>query len=257
MQTANFSAHNNPVQSNSGGSHYNGKVNNRNNMSRSGNNPRKNLGGSNKKKQQQDQHQVQHSAPQGTQNSNSWSSVVKQQSYRPVQTEPTTAPVQNPAAPPTNTNTNTQAQAAVNQSGHQNTNTHNKQGKGHQNQKSGHHYRPAVVADVHEEAYDADAKINQIQIAVQSQLSAMEMKTEKLKGLQEAIKAIKADGDGQIEQLVEERKRLIQKLAQLKDEIELKDKRVSEIDREVESLKKENVQRIRSLEEECRALLGN
>jgi hypothetical protein len=209
MQTSpsqNHPNNNNHYYNNNGG-------NRNNNNSRSNNSVSRKSNQSNNNRKPKDQYPN----AQGQNNSGSWSSVVKQQSAFRSVNDPL------PSPPPSHN------------SPHPNSPHPNSPHQQKRYRKAQSHHE---VNRENEEDYNADEKINQIQNAVQTQLSAMELKTEKLKSLQEDIKVIKADGDGQIEQLEVEMNRLILKLAQVKQEIELKDRRVFEIDRDVETIKK-------------------
>jgi len=116
---------------------------------------------------------------------------------------------------------------------------------------------PDPIVPPKEEEYNADEKIQAIQSALASQITAMESKAEKLKKLHEDILKIQADRDVKIEHLSTEKERLAEMFEQLKQEIITKEQRISDIDVEVARLKQEKVQKIKALEEESRALLNN
>jgi len=105
--------------------------------------------------------------------------------------------------------------------------------------------------------YNADAKIEAIQIAVDKQLNDMQTRADRLKTLQEDIRKIKEERDVKIEELLNEKVGLTSRLQQLKVELQETENQISKIDLNVTQLKQEKVLKIRSLEEQSRALLDD
>jgi len=103
--------------------------------------------------------------------------------------------------------------------------------------------------------YNADAKIEAIQIAVDKQLNDMQTRQDRLKTLQEDIRKIKEERDVKIEELLNEKAGLTTRLQQLKIDLQDTETQISKIDVNVTQLKQEKVIKIRSLEEQSRALL--
>jgi len=103
--------------------------------------------------------------------------------------------------------------------------------------------------------YNADAKIEAIQIAVDKQLNDMQTRQDRLKTLQEDIRKIKEERDVKIEELLNEKAGLTTRLQQLKIDLQDTETQISKIDVNVTQLRQEKVIKIRSLEEQSRALL--
>jgi len=108
-----------------------------------------------------------------------------------------------------------------------------------------------------ENDYNADAKIEEIQMAVDKQLNAMQDKADRLKTLQEEIRKIKDERDVKIEELLNEKAGLTSRLQQLKIDLQDTETQITTIDGNVAQLKQEKVQKIRALEEQSRALLDD
>jgi len=105
--------------------------------------------------------------------------------------------------------------------------------------------------------YNADAKIEAMQIALDKRLNAMQSKTERIKTLQEEILKIRAERDVKIEELLNEKAGLTGRLQQLRIELRDTDSQISKLDLNVAQLKQEKVQKIRALEGESHALLDD
>jgi hypothetical protein len=108
---------------------------------------------------------------------------------------------------------------------------------------------------VEETEFNVDEKIEAIQFVLDQKLNAMQTKADRLKTLQEEIKAIKAERDGKIEELTSERVNLIELRQKLKNELMETENQISNIDATMAQLKMEKIQKIRSLEQQSRSLL--
>jgi hypothetical protein len=110
---------------------------------------------------------------------------------------------------------------------------------------------------VEETDFNADEKIEAIELQLDQTLNAMQTKTDRLKTLQEEIKTIKAERDGKIEELRTERNNLIDHLEKLKSELLDTENQISNINSTMAQLKTEKIQKIRSLEKQSLALLND
>jgi small-conductance mechanosensitive channel len=110
---------------------------------------------------------------------------------------------------------------------------------------------------VEETDFNADEKIEAIELQLDQTLNAMQTKTDRLKTLQEEIKTIKAERDGKIEELRNERNNLIEHLEKLKSELLDTENQISNINSTMAQLKTEKIQKIRSLEKQSLALLND
>jgi len=105
--------------------------------------------------------------------------------------------------------------------------------------------------------FNADAKIEAIQLQLDKTLNDMQTKADLLKNLQEEIKSIKLERDGKIDELNTERANLIDQLDKLKTELSETENQISNISATMGQLKMNKIQKIRSLEEHSRALLND
>jgi len=105
--------------------------------------------------------------------------------------------------------------------------------------------------------FNADEKIEAIELQLDQTLNAMQTKTDRLKTLQEEIKTIKAERDGKIEELRTERNNLIDHLEKLKSDLLDTENQISNINSTMAQLKTEKVQKIRTLEKQSLALLND
>jgi hypothetical protein len=110
---------------------------------------------------------------------------------------------------------------------------------------------------VEETDFNADEKIEAIELQLDQTLNAMQTKTDRLKTLQEEIKTIKAERDGKIEELRTERNDLIEHLEKLKSDLLDTENQISIINANMAQLKTEKIQKIRSLEKQSLALLND
>jgi len=108
-----------------------------------------------------------------------------------------------------------------------------------------------------ETEFNADAKIEAIQLQLDKTLNDMQTKADLLKNLQEEIKSIKLERDGKIDELNTERANLIDQLDKLKTELSETENQISNISATMGQLKMNKIQKIRSLEEHSRALLND
>jgi len=105
--------------------------------------------------------------------------------------------------------------------------------------------------------FNADAKIEAIQLQLNKMFNDMQTKADLLKNLQEEIKTIKLERDGKIDELNTERTNLIEQLHKLKTELSETENQISNINATMGQLKMNKIQKIRSLEEHSRALLND
>jgi len=105
--------------------------------------------------------------------------------------------------------------------------------------------------------YNADAKIEAMQIALDKRLNAMQSKTERMKTLQEEILKIRAERDVKIEELLNEKAGLTGRLQQLRIELQDTDSQTTKLDLNVAQLKQDKIQKIRALEDQSRTLLND
>jgi len=105
--------------------------------------------------------------------------------------------------------------------------------------------------------YNADAKIEAMQIALDKRLNAMQSTAERMKTLQEEILKIRAERDVKIEELLNEKNGLTGRLQQLRIELQDTDSQIAKLDLNVAQLKQDKVQKIRALEDQSRTLLND
>jgi len=116
--------------------------------------------------------------------------------------------------------------------------------------------RPFKKTKTEEPDFNADEKIEAIQLQLDKTLNDMQTKADLLKNLQEEIKAIKMERDGKIDYLNTERHTLVDQLQKLKGELNETEVQINHINSTMSQLKMNKIQKIRSLEENSRALLN-
>jgi len=213
---------------------------------------------SNKGQHQQGQVQTQDSQEQAsTQTVQSQEHITQQQTRAPTWSY-IVAPNNQPAPAPDLNGYQYPSQSSESQPPslhYKQTTEFNNNQKRHRPQKS--QKRVVQEAPKEEIDYNADAKIEEIQMAVDKQLNAMQDKADRLKTLQEEIRKIKDERDVKIEELLNEKAGLTSRLQQLKIDLQDTETQITTIDGNVAQLKQEKVQKIRALEEQSRALLDD
>jgi hypothetical protein len=137
-----------------------------------------------------------------------------------------------------------------------NENNNKRSNRNNNNKKTGNRFEEKSNKNKSEEIdFNADAKIEAIQLQLDKELNDMQTKADHLKHLQEEIKTIKLERDGKIDELNTERANLIEQLQKLKTELSETENQISNINSTMGQLKMNKIQKIRSLEEHSRALL--